>query len=185
MPSWFSILKDSDDDAWEDAKEKGKRYLLREERKPILDNLPNDEKQQEESGAKKRFPNHTETYHVKSPVWEAAGLVYNDGTPTILELEELLGRRLVKDDFLLEGPLNWKGAARHSIVLDRITREGIIEGLRRSAETPYAWFPRTAPLSVLNNRKRMMEKYAESYGITLDFTNWDNRVELMSDRRGE
>lgn len=72
-------------------------------------------------------------YLLKDAIWEESGAT---GQPTIEELEKLLGRKLVKDDFQLYAPLTWGMALHQPQVLERIGREGIIQGIDEFVKNP-------------------------------------------------
>jgi hypothetical protein len=72
-------------------------------------------------------------YLLKDNIWEESGAT---GQPTIEELEKLLGRKLVKDDFKLNWPITWDGALEQPQVLERIGREGIIQGIDEYVKNP-------------------------------------------------
>ena len=72
-------------------------------------------------------------YLLKDDIWEESGAT---GQPTIEEVEKLLGRKLVKDDFQLNWPITWAGDSEQPQVLERIGKEGIIQGIDEYVKNP-------------------------------------------------
>lgn len=78
-----------------------------------------------------------ERYMLKHSVWiDEANLDWEDGEPTIEEIEERIGRTLTKDDFMLYAPATWQEPQNKPTVFSRIGKEGIIEGITEFLKNP-------------------------------------------------
>ena len=130
----------------------------------------------------KRFPNATDRFFLKNEVWNEAGLNWDAGYPTILEVEELLGRRLTKDDFNIEFFENWAEAHEHPNVLDRITVQGVREGMQHHANSPdiamdgTPKMPKGLEIAQLREERAIMVDVAKRLGFPIDFTKYDEWI---------
>jgi hypothetical protein len=87
----------------------------------------------------KQFGNYKdEPYMVKRSVWKEANLDYNEGSLSIEELEEQLGRKLITADFS-NLPLTFKNIRNKPTVLDRIGKERIHEMYIEFAENLFGY----------------------------------------------
>jgi len=90
---------------------------------------------------KDRFPRdkNAESFMLKHSVWkDEAGLDWKDGNPSIEQIEELIGRKLTKEDFMLYAPATWRNPNSKPMVMSRIGKEGIIEGIKHFLNDPMA-----------------------------------------------
>ena len=118
-----------------------------------------------------RFPRdkNAESFMLKHSVWkDEAGLDWEDGNPSIEQIEELVGRRLTKEDFKLYAPATWRSPNSKPTVMSRIGKEGIIEGIQHFQSDPMAVIekipPKFNPNAIRDGYKKFIRESLEQIG---------------------